>query len=239
MRKIVAISALSVLAAGSVAAIVASTRAPNGTMTADLERDLSLATSVQATRTGVVSAIEQGRNGAPSGQSKGARMVVPTKKRALGAAPAPTVAEVAIAPADQSPEPALIAPSEVSVPATAAAIVAEATVTMPAPDPDAAIPAPGGPSAGVSTEGDRSSGDIGRGTDGNRGGVRGRMGGIVGVILRGGAAGDDNCEPPGGRRRNGGNPTAGVISAIGGILAGGGSMPIGSLPGGSRGGRRW
>ena len=237
MRKIVAISALSVLAAGSVAAVVALTRAPDGTMTADLERDLSLATSVQATRTGVVSAIEQGRNGAPSGQLKGARMVVPTRTRAPGAAPAPTIAEVAIAPADQSPEPAEVAPSDVSVPATAAAIVAEATVTMPAPDPNATIPAPGGPSAGVSTEGDHSAGDVGRGTDGNRGGARGRLGGIVGVILRGGAAGDDNCEPPG-RRRNG-NPTAGVIGAIGGILAGGGAMPTGSLPGGSRGGRRW
>ena len=236
MRKIVAISALSVLAAGSVAAVVVLTRAPGGTMTADLERDLSLATSVQATRTGVVSAIEQGRNGAPSGTSAGARMVVPTKKRTPSAAHSPTVAEVAIAPADVSPEPAVIAPPELSVPTSTAATVADADVAASAPDPNATITMPGGPSAGASTEGVHTSGNIGAGSDGNRGGVRGRMGGIVGVILRGGAAGDDHCEPPG-RGRNG--QGAGVIGAIGGILAGGGGMPIGSLPGGNRGGRRW
>ena len=236
MRKIVAISALSVLAAGSVAAVVVLTRAPRSTMTADLERDLNLATSVQATRTGVVSAIEQGRNGAPSGTSKGARMVVPTKRRAPSAAPSPTVAEVAIAPADVNPEPAVIAPPDVSLPTSTAATVAEAVVSASAPDPNATVPMPGGPSAGTSSEGVHSSGNIGAGNEGNRGGTRGRMGGIIGVILRGGSAGDDNCEPPG-RGRNG--QGGGVIGAIGGILAGGGGMPTGSLPGGNRAGRRW
>lgn len=239
MRKIVAISALSVLAAGSTAVAVHQMRAPGETMTADLERDLSLATSVQATRTGVVSAIEQGRNGAPSGFAKGERMVVPTKKRAPAPAAAPTVAAVPLAPADQSPEPAPIAPPDLSVPTSAAATVAETSVTAPAPDPTATtVTAPGGPSAGTSTEGERSSGDIGQGADGRRGGVRGTMGGIIGVILRGGSPGDDNCEPPG-RGRNQGHPTGGVIGAIGGILANGGGMPTGSLPGGNRAGRRW
>ncbi len=237
MRKIVAVSVLSVLAATSVAAVVVLRRAPGATMTADLERDLSLATSVQTTRTGIVSAIEQGRNGAPSGTSSGARMVVPTKKRAPAPAPAATVAAVPIAPADQSPEPAVIAPPEVSVPTAAAATVAETKVVAPAPDPNATVLAPGGPSAIPSTEGDHGSGDVGRGNEGNRGGTRGRMGGIIGVILRGGSAGDDHCEPNG-RGRNG-HPTGGVIGAIGGIILNGGGIPTGSLPGGVRTGRRW
>ncbi|MEO7362177.1 MAG: hypothetical protein ABI120_17740 [Gemmatimonadaceae bacterium] len=238
MRKIVAISALTVLAAGSVAAIVIMTRTPGGTMTADLERDLNLATSVQTTRTGIVSAIEQGRNGAPSGTSKGARMVVPTRKRAPGAAPAPTIAEVAIAPAEVNPEPALSA--DVSAPTSAAATTAIAVVAATAPDPDATIDMPGGPSAGTSSEGVHNTGNTGRGAEGNRGGTMGRIGGMIGVVLRGGSAGDDHCEPPG-RGRNG-NPiggAVGAIGAIGGILVGGGGMPTGSLPGGNRGGRRW
>ena len=236
MKKIVAISALSVLAASSVAAVVLLTRAPGGRMTADLERDLSLATSVQTTRTGVVSAIEQGRNGAPSGTSLGARMVVPTRKRAPSAAHSPTIAEVASAQADVNPEPAVIAPPDVTAPTSIAATVAEAVVSASAPDPNATSTMPGGPSAGSSNEGAHSSGNIGAGTDGDRGGIRGRIGGIIGVILRGGAAGDDHCEPPG-RGRNG--TMGGTMGAIGGILAGGLGMPTGSLPGGNRGGRRW
>jgi len=240
MRKIVAISALSVLAAGSVAAVVMLTRAPGGTMTADLERDLNLATSVQATRTGIVSAIEQGRNGAPSGTSKGARMVVPTKRKAPAPAAAPTVADVAIAPADVNPEPAVIAPPDVSAPTAVAATVAEAVVAASAPDPNETIAMPGGPSAGTSTEGVHNSGNTGSGAEGDRGRTRGRMGGIIGVILRGGSAGDDHCEPPGrGRNRNPIGGAVGAIGAIGGVLVGGGGIPTGSLPGGNRGARRW
>lgn len=239
MKKVVAISALSVLAAGSVAAGVVMMRAPGDTMTADLERDLSLATSVQTTRTGVVSAIEQGRNGAPSGSAKGERMVVPTRKRAPIAAPSATVAAAPVAPPDVSPEPTVIAPPDLSVPTATSSTSAETQVVAATPDPSANTPAPGGPSDTPSNEGRRGSGVIYGGTGGGTAGTSGRMGGIVGVILRGGSAGDDNCEPRG-RGRQEPRPTmGGVAGAIGTILAGGGGMPTGSIPGGVRTGRRW
>lgn len=242
MRKIVAISALSVLAAGSVAAGVVMLRAPGGTMTADLERDLSLATSVQSTRTGVVSAIEQGRNGAPSGSAKGVRMVVPTKKKAPAPAVAQTVAEVPLAPADVSPEPAPMAPPDVSVPTTAAAAVAENAIPAAAPDPHSAeVNATGGPSAGSSNEGAANGAGSGS-AEGRNGGARGVMGGIIGVVLRGGFPGEDNCLPPGRRTGRGTNGEAiGGIGGIGGVIATRGGIPAGSLPGGGVGGpgRRW
>jgi hypothetical protein len=66
------------------------------------------------------------------------------------------------------------------------------------------------------------------------------MGGMVGVILRGGGAGHDNCEPP--NRRNGGGPrgSPGIMGGIGGIMANGGGAPNGSIPGGAMPrGRGW
>lgn len=236
MRKIVAISALSVLAVGAVAAGTYQMRSSSEPMTADLERDLSLATNVQRARSGVVSAIEQGRNGAPSDQSKGERMVVPTKKRAPTRAPSPNVAEVASVAPDVNPEPAPQAPPEVAPPAASTA-AAPATVVAEATVPDLSYPTPapatGGPSAGTASDGNHGNGGVGAGEGGRRGPT---MGGVIGAILRGGTAGVDNCEP---NRRRTGDPV-GTIGAVGGIILGGGGMPNGSIPGGPRGGgRRW
>ncbi|MEO7998583.1 MAG: hypothetical protein ABI852_14135, partial [Gemmatimonadaceae bacterium] len=115
MRKVVAISALSVLAAGSVAIGVQQMRSPHEAMTADLERDLSLANSVQQTRLGVVSALEQGANGGPSGNEVGKRAMVLTNKRAPSAAPSKTVTLAAATPTDRV-DPAEAAPPSATPP---------------------------------------------------------------------------------------------------------------------------
>ncbi|MEO7360256.1 MAG: hypothetical protein ABI120_08000 [Gemmatimonadaceae bacterium] len=234
MRKIIAISALSVFAAGTIAVGVFQTRDNGEPMTADLERDLSLATSVQPTRSAVVSALEQGRNGAPSGEAKGERMVVPTKKRAPSRQPSPTVTEVAAVASEVNPEPAPTAPPEVAPP-TVSEAPAPSTTTADAAAPDLSYPTPapptGGPSAGAGNNDGRGSEDVGSGDHGRRGsGVVG----VIGAILRGGSVGVDNCEPNGRRR-------GGTMGAIGGTILGGGGMPRGSIPGGPRSGgnRRW
>lgn len=234
MRKIVAISALSVLAAGTVAVGVYQMRDSGESMTADLERDLNLATTVQPTRTGIVSAIEMGRNGAPSGAAKGQRMVAPTKKRAPTQQPSPTVTEVAAVSPTFDPEPAPNAPPEAAPPAVSAAPAPTLMVADAPPDLSYPTPAPstGGPSAGVGNDGERGNSGAGNGSNGRRG----TLGGVIGVILRGGAAGEDHCEPNGRRRGD----AIGTIGAVGGAILGGGAIPPGSIPGGPRsGGRRW
>jgi hypothetical protein len=77
---------------------------------------------------------------------------------------------------------------------------------------------------------DRGRKGAGRGDDGRNGGI---IGGVIGVIIRGGMAGDDHCEPTGANRRGPLNPGGGVIGVIvGGIDRGrnGGQMPMGRYP---------
>lgn len=242
MRKVVAISALSVLAAGSVAVGVYQLRSPHESMTADLERDLSLANSVPQTRSGVVSALEQGRMGAPSGSAKGVRLAVPTKKPAASAAPSQTVAEVPAAPTVEAPEPAPNAPPTAGPVTTSPTPAPSSSTAVDAYPPDISYPTPaptvGGPSAGNGNDGDRGngSGTVGRGDEGHRGSG---PTGVIGAILRGGMAGHDNCEPAGRRSpRPGETGMPGAIGTIGGIIVSGGGMPTGSIPGGPRSGGR-
>lgn len=248
MRKIVTVSTLAIVAAGAIAVSVRETRVPHEAMTADLERDLSLATSVPQKRTGVVSAIEQGRTGAPSGNERGVRAPVITPKRAPSAARSETVMEVAAAPTQTDPAqaPPAVAPpidSSASAPEPVARTQSMAVDNYPAPQAPVAV---GGPSAGGSVDGERGSSSTGSGDDRRGNSGRGHdtpngpppltPGGVIGAILRGGAAGVDNCEPN--RRRTG--DAVGTIGAVGGMILGGGGMPGGSIAGGPRpSGRRW
>ena len=234
MRTFAAVAALSVLGVATAVGIFAVTRSPQEAMTADLERDLQLASSAQTPRTGVVSAIEQGLNGAPSGEARGQRMVVPTRKRAPIAAPSPTIMDApASTVSTEAPQPE---PSPVTVePVAVAAAEPQTAVEVTASVPDDSYPTPaGGPSAGTGDEG-----EVGRGTGSmRRGGI---IGTVVGAIIRGASVGHDKCEPGGGRRTGVGGIGGGTLGAIGGILSGGGARPRGTIPGGSMpgGSRRW
>ncbi|MEP6833799.1 MAG: hypothetical protein ABJB74_10400 [Gemmatimonas sp.] len=249
MKKIVAISALSVLAAGTVAVGIHQRRAPAGEMTADLERDLSLANSVQSTRTGVVSAIEQGGNGSPSGHENERQAPVVTNKRAPSAAHSQMIAEVPAAPVNEAPAPA-ITPPVLTEPVEQIAATAEQASKAPVADPNGATgpTAVGGPAAGGIGDGNPGMDTRGNGRTGNelptatpepplqRPDPTPAIAGIVGAIIRGTTPGHDNCEKGPAR---GASPAVGMIGAMGGAIVGGGAMPRGSLPGGNRSGRRW
>ena len=210
------LSALSVLAVSVAFAGCRSDArtAPDG-MTADLERDLQLASTARAPRTQAVSAVELIANGAPSGSNRGERSLVRTPRRAPTQSPSATEEEVAapnVASDDAAPS---ISPTMTeSAPAPAPA---------PANEPTAAT---GDLGVFVGT----SSGTYGTGNEGTRGrGDEGR-GRSPGVIIRGGAAGDDHCEPRGGRRGGlGGGGIGGNIGTIGtviGIMGGGRRTPF-------------
>lgn len=213
MRTFAVIAALTGLTVGSAAGVVVLRRAPTDTaMTADIERDLQIAARTPSKRTGVVSALEQGRPGAPSGQSRGQRMVVPTTKRAPKAAPSRSVMD---APTDVSAEvPETVPAPVVSEPVAVVASAAESATDASATPPDNSYPTPAeGPSAGTGTGNQRGSGGMGSGGGGMRTGSV--IGAIAGAIIRGASAGHDHCEP--GPRRRGG-VSGGTLGTIGGVL---------------------
>ncbi|MEP6765164.1 MAG: hypothetical protein ABJB66_12665 [Gemmatimonadaceae bacterium] len=221
MRKIVTASALSlfVVCTGLVACDKA--KAPNETTTADSERDLNLASSVQRQRTGIVSPIEQMSNGAPSGNNAGRRLGVETKKRAPSPAQSPQAEDIAIAPPDAKPLPTSASVTNEVAPAEAlpAPAPAEAPVMM-VTDPIRNSTASAGSSAGNNSIGINGGNDRGRFGSGDRGSMP------EGAIIRGGQAGIDHCEPMPGR---GGNGILGqTFGATGGAHA-----PQGSTSGGT------
>ena len=117
MRKVVAASAFVAVAVS--VSMVACNRAadgPSASTSADVERDLNLASTVHSQRTAVVSPIEQMSNGAPSGNQAGKRVGVPTRKRAPSPAPSLALADVTTPPPDVK---------EASAPTTVAAVVTE------------------------------------------------------------------------------------------------------------------
>jgi hypothetical protein len=193
--------------------------AANEAMTADLERDLELATAPRLQRTAVVSAIESGPTGAPSGTARGQRAPVAVKKRAPRPAPVPAVEEVA-APETAADLPAPmpnVAVSETVAPTPALVIEPP---SAPATDEGMGSTDGSGPSVGASGEGDR-----GRSGSGRRGGG---IGGVIGVIIRGGHAGVDKCEEHDRQRRGRGAGGIGTIGGIGGgIRIGGVRIPVG------------
>lgn len=199
-------------------------------MTADLERDLHLATTAERPRTAVVSAIEGGPTGAPSGVQVGRRDAVPTPRRSARPAPRTPVTETVTSESvDEAP--------------AAATVTAERVEPTPAPSPEPGVQAPPDLSTeAVATSGPSARGeqDVGRdrGTDtgdmGNGGGRRGGgWGGIIGVVIRGGGAGDDHCEEHD-RRGNGGRigtrvgRNGGIIGAVIGEVIDRGRAPVGT-----------
>lgn len=199
-------------------------------MTADLERDLHLATAAERPRTAVVSAIEGGPTGAPSGDQVGRRDAVPVPRRSARPSPrAPVTETVTSESVDEAP--------------AAAIVTAERMEPTPAPSPEPGVQAPPDLSteavatSGPSARGDQDAGrDRGTGTGdvGNGGGRRGGgWGGIIGVVIRGGGAGDDHCEEHD-RRGNGGRigtrvgRNGGVIGTVIGEVIDRGRSPVGA-----------
>jgi hypothetical protein len=195
-------------------------------MTADLERDLQLAETAQRPRTQVVSVIEGGPIGAPSGTASGRRDAVPTPRRAPRAQPRAAVQEAPVTNnVQEAPAPAVLVAEAEPMPAPVPESVAEA----PSPEPAiVVIPAGRGPSAGES-EGRGDHGTVGTGRRG------GGWGTVIGVIIRGGSAGIDNCEEHDRRagRRGGAGGMGGGVRGGGtrGGMGGGGTVIITGRPG--------
>ncbi|MBL0891104.1 MAG: hypothetical protein IBJ19_10865 [Gemmatimonadaceae bacterium] len=196
---------------------------PDGRMSADLGRDLQLA--MYARPAAVVSAVEGGPTGAPSGDARGRRDAVPRPRQAPAPRPSPQVEETA------SPESLLDSPMP-AVSITTAEVGAPAAPIEPelpaagAETPVSVIPV-SGPSDASGHEGER---------EGRRGGG---LGGVIGAIIRGGAAGIDNCAAPDARRGRGRGP---IITTGGGwgrgmgtvIMTGGAIIAAGGEGGGIR-----
>jgi hypothetical protein len=194
-------------------------------MTADLERDLELAVNARPPQTVVVSALEGGPRNAPSGADRGRRDAVPTPHRTPRPTPQAEVVETAATPEPEETEaPAMVVAEQVEPTPAPEPVVAER-----APEPEPVYgPATRGPSAGTGEAEGR--GEAGRG-QGRRGGGWGTL---IGVIIRGGAAGIDNCEEHDRRRgrRTGGGYGGDIITAggvmggvLGGVIANGGIRP--------------
>ncbi|MBY0488580.1 MAG: hypothetical protein K2R93_01950 [Gemmatimonadaceae bacterium] len=183
-----------------------------GVMTADLERDLALASSAARPANQVVSALEGGPQHAPSGEQRGRRDNIVRPQRAPRVNPkasttleAPVTEQVAEAPAPVvEVANATPAPAPVPTPATDA----------PAPRPTWGVIYDEGQNTGRGPSDNTGTGSMGTGR-----GRDGGMGGIGGVIIRGGSAGEDHCEPRGGIGRRGRMP--GGMGGMGGMGGGG------------------
>ena len=169
----------------------------------DLSRDLELASSAgvqlapEAAGQGIVSSIErvpqhQGASAKSYRSAPTARRHAPVPKPAVVEAPETKTADVSVE--EQPTAPAAVATT------------APAPEPMPTPSPE---PGPDNSTIGSGDRGANSTGSDGRGGDGNRGGGIGTMGtilgGIMGVVIRGGGVGDDDhCErdPRGGGRHH-------------------------------------
>lgn len=200
-------------------------------MTADLERDLQMATAAERPRTAVISAIEGGPTGAPSGDQVGRRDAVPRPRRtARPTAQAPMTETVSAESPDATPAPV--------------AVTTERVEPSPSPSPEPGVQAPpdlsteavaiSGPSARGDDDAGRDrgngTGNAGNGGNGRRGGG---WGGIIGVVIRGGGAGEDHCEEHD-RRRNGGRigtrvgGNGGIIGTVIGEVIERGRAPVGT-----------
>lgn len=188
-------------------------------MTADLERDLQLATVAELPRTAVVSALEGGPTGARSGDMIGRREAVPTARRSVRPMPSAAITEtVSNESVDETPDetlgPATVATERVKpTPASSA----EPGVQAPPDLSTEAVTASGPTARGDDDAGrdrGRGGGNVGDG-NGNGGRRGGGWGGIIGVVIRGGGAGDDHCEEHD-RRRNGGRNGGRIGTRVGG-----------------------
>lgn len=194
-----------------------------GVMTADLERDLQLAVQARPPQTAVVSALEGGPTNAPSGTNRGRRDAVPTPRRMPRPTPQAEVQEVAATPQLEEAAAPAVAVSDVLEPTPAP--IPEPAIHAPSPDPEVGISTARGPSAG---HGDgEGQGEAGAGT-GRRGGGWGTL---IGVIIRGGSAGVDNCEEHD-RRRAGRNGRRGGVITVGEVMGGARGGVLGGAIGG-------
>ena len=234
MRRIAA-GLLSASAMAAVVGIAACRNSPANdarAMTADLERDLALATAPRVNRSAVVSAIEGGPTGAPSGTEHGKRAPVAVRKRTPQPSPSPVEQEVAgLSEAAEIPAPVLTV--AVSQNAPAPTPTTEPVAVVPDHDPITDNRPASGPNAG---NGDAGNDGAGNGSDGRRGRGTG-IGTVIGVIIRGGAGGVDHCDPrTDGRRPRGGSGIPGGMGGIGGVIIpivmGGGNarMPVSRSP---------
>jgi hypothetical protein len=184
----------------------------------DLKKDLAAASAsglelastargYQPTR--FVSAIESPTNAAPERRAVAKRRVPkpptnvePQQETTPDPVPEPTV-EVAETPA----------PTPVEAPA-------------PALDPAPVVTRPTPVQASYPSSSGNGESDVGRGGSGS---IPGEViGGIIGVVIRGGSGGIDHCEPRGGRRPNGGVAypgTGGPLIGMGGIGTSGPNRP--------------
>lgn len=189
-----------------------------GAMTADLERDLDLAVNARAPQTAVVSALEGGPRNEPSGSERGRRDVVTTPRPRPRPSPEADVQETAATPQlEEAPAPAVAVTATVE---PTPAPVPEPAARAPEPEPVSG-PMSHGPNDAIGEADGR--GEVGRG-QGRRGGG---FGTLIGVIIRGGGAGVDNCEEHD-RRRAG---RRGGMGGMGGIIVagpGGWGGPIGA-----------
>ncbi|MEP6765165.1 MAG: hypothetical protein ABJB66_12670 [Gemmatimonadaceae bacterium] len=225
MRKVVAASALLVVAVSVSLVACDRTEAPSQSTSADVERDLNLASSVQSQRTGIVSPVEQISNGAPSGDNAGKRIAVPTTKRSPSPAPSPTVAEVATAPADANKESAAQSTSATETALVSAAAGGGEVPTVMVTDPIRST------TLSVAALGATDHMDLGN--DGRRPsrpglntvrGILARWSQRPGVVIRGGSTGRDHCDAP----------AFGGGGILGGTFGGSGSAhsPYGTSSGG-------
>lgn len=205
-------------------------------MSVDLERDLELATAAARPRTAVVSALEGGPTGAPSGDQRGRRDAVPTARRTARPTPiAPLTETVSLESVANAPAPVALTPAAVE---PTPAPVPEPTIQAPPDLSTEAAHTPGGVDRGHDTEADvdrdRGAGHDGRGEGTRRGGG---WGGIIGVVIRGGAAGVDHCEERDRRRAGGriGTRVGGVGGVIGTVI--GEAIDRGRVPAGTP--QRW
>jgi len=191
-------------------------RAESEAMTADLERDLALATAPRLQRTGIVSALEGGRTGTPSGTARGQRAPVQVRKPAPRPAAVPEVEEVAAAEtAADLPAPVIGVAVTEHAPAPAPVIEPP---SAPATDEGDGATTVAGPSVGSSGDGQQGQAGTGR-----RGGG---LGGLIGVIIRGGHVGVDKCEEHERGRRGRGGDRDGLGLPGGGIRIGGVRIPV-------------
>ncbi len=178
-----------------------------------------------------MSAIEGGPTGAPSGEQRGRRDALPTPRRTARPTPqAPineTVSEESVADA---PAPAVLTTAQVE---PTPAPVPEPTTQAPPDLSTEAVETPG-PSARGSDARVVPGLELHRGDSGRRGGG---WGGIIGVVIRGGGAGEDHCEEHDRQRngrRNGGRigtrvgGTGQVIGTIIGEVIERGRAPVGA-----------
>ena len=180
-----------------------------GTMTADLERDLQMAVTAQRPHTQVVSAIEGGPPNGPSGEEKGRRDNIPVQKKAPTPTPQAELQETAALPQlDMSKAPSVEVTEHVEPAPTA---VPEPSIEAPSQD------------IGIASGGPTAAGSGGEGTARRGGG----WGTAIGAIIRGTSAGVDNCGPHdrrGGARRvpntAPGYPVYGPSGRIGGTSVG-------------------